>query len=299
MKVQGNRYINNPEMIKNKVEKKTTVPQNIISEDDVKISDSARKLVETARNKVSDFHTMHFSSINGEIREIPAEYKCENLFKLDLKATSISGEQSAFEGCLENQSEVFGKWLDENASEYLTEDEMKDLKEKINAMTADVDSLNAQEGYRGTSYESVFLLSASEVGLRKVNEMYVPEQFQAGFSDMIDEYVHFNDSARNSIMEKMTPDYMVVGIGSKTESYKYKSEIISDETAFYTNEKKEISGICNQFLNGKTDQKLFCNEMKDRLNDYYGSRYELRNQPDAVEGRVNNMLDKLQHMFGI
>ena len=72
MKVQGNRYINNPEMIKNKVEKKTTVPQNIISEDDVKISDSARKLVETARNKVSDFHTMHFSSINGEIREIPA-----------------------------------------------------------------------------------------------------------------------------------------------------------------------------------------------------------------------------------
>lgn len=141
MKVQGNRYINNPEMIKNKVEKKTTVPQNIISEDDVKISDSARKLVETARNKVSDFHTMHFSSIMGEIREIPAEYKCENLFKLDLKATSISGEQSAFEGCLENQSEVFGKWLDENASEYLTEDEMKDLKEKINTMTADMDTV--------------------------------------------------------------------------------------------------------------------------------------------------------------
>ena len=85
MKVQGNRYINNPEMIKNKVEKKTTVPQNIISEDDVKISDSARKLVETARDKVSDFQAMHFSSINGEIKEIPAEYKCENLFKLDLK----------------------------------------------------------------------------------------------------------------------------------------------------------------------------------------------------------------------
>ena len=42
MKVQGNRYINNSEMIKNKVEKKTTVPQNIISEDDVKISDSAK-----------------------------------------------------------------------------------------------------------------------------------------------------------------------------------------------------------------------------------------------------------------
>ncbi len=295
-------YVHFNDSARNSIMEKMTPDYMVVgigSKDDIQISDSARKLVETARNKVSDFHTMHFSSINGEIREIPAEYKCENLFKLDLKATSISGEQSAFEGCSENQSEVFEKWLDENASEYLTEDEMKDLKEKINAMTADVDSLNAQEGYRGTSYESVFLLSASEAGLRKVNEMYVPEQLQAGFSDMIDEYVHFNDSARNSIMEKMTPDYMVVGIGSKTESYKYKSEIISDETAFYTNEKKEISGICNQFLNGKTDQKLFCNEMKDRLNDYYGSRYELRNQPEAVESRVNNMLSKLQHMYAL
>ena len=299
MKVQGNRYINNPEMIKNKVEKKTTVPQNIISEDDVKISDSARKLVETARNKVSDFHTMHFSSINGEIREIPAEYKCENLFKLDLKATSISGEQSAFEGCSENQSEVFEKWLDENASEYLTEDEMKDLKEKINAMTADVDSLNAQEGYRGTSYESVFLLSASEAGLRKVNEMYVPEQLQAGFSDMIDEYVHFNESARDSIMERMTPDYMVVGIGSKTEAYKYKSEIISDERAFYTNEKMEMTGLCDKFLNDEIDKDSFYDGLKGYLNHYYENRYELRNQPGSVREKSNDMLDKLKHMFGI
>ena len=299
MKVQGNRYINNPEMIKNKVEKKTTVPQNIISEDDVKISDSAKKLVKTARDKVSDFQAMHFSSINGEIKEIPAEYKCENLFQLELRASSISGDRSVFEGHSENQAAVFEKWIDENAAEYLSEDERNTLKEQIGTMVAAVDDLNAREGYRGTSFESVFLLSASEAGLNKINKMYVPEQLQAGFSDMIDEYVHFNESARNSIMERMTPDYMVVGIGSKTESYKYKSEIISDETAFYTNEKNEISGICNQFLNGKTDQKLFCNEMKDRLNDYYGSRYELRNQPEAVEGRVNNMLDKLQHMFGV
>ena len=299
MKVQGNRYINNPEMIKNKVEKQKMVPQNMISEDDVTISDSAKKLVKTARDKVSEFQAMHFSSINGEIKEIPAEYKCENLFQLELKASSISGDRSVFEGHSENQAAVFEKWIDENVAEYLSEDERNTLKGQIGTMVAAVDDLNAREGYRGTSFESVFLLSASEAGLNKINKMYVPEQLQAGFSDMIDEYVHFNDSARNSIMERMTPDYMVVGIGSKTESYKYKSEIISDETAFYTNEKKEISGICNQFLNGKTDQKLFCNEMKDRLNDYYGSRYELRNQPEAVEGRVNNMLDKLQHMFGV
>ena len=299
MKVQGNRYINNPEMIKNKVEKQKTVPQNMISEDDVTISDSAKKLVKTARDKVSEFQAMHFSSINGEIKEIPAEYKCENLFKLDLKATSISGEQSAFEGCSENQSEVFEKWLDENASEYLTKDEMKDLKEKINTMTADMDSLNAQEGYRGTSYESVFLLSASEAGLRKVNEMYVPEQLQAGFSDMIDEYVHFNESARDSIMERMTPDYMVVGIWSKTEAYKYKSEIISDERAFYTNEKTEMTGLCDKFLNDEIDKDSFYDGLKGYLNHYYENRYELRNQPGSVREKSNDMLDKLKHMFGV
>ena len=299
MKIQSNMYINNPNMTSRNIEKKVNGSHALVQEDDIQISDSARKLVETAHNKVSDFHTMRFSSINGEIREIPAEYKCENLFKLDLKATSISGEQSAFEGCSENQSDFFEKWLDENTSEYLTEDEMKDLKEKINTMTADMDSLNAQEGYRGTSYESVFLLSASEAGLRKVNEMYVPEQLQAGFSDMIDEYVHFNDSARNSIMEKMTPDYMVVGIGSKTETYKYKSEIISDERAFYTNEKTEMTGLCDKFLNDEIDKDSFYDGLKGYLNHYYENRYELRNQPGSVREKSNDMLDKLQHMFGV
>ena len=227
MKVQGNRYINNPEMIKNKVEKKTTVPQNMISEDDVTIGDSAKKLVMTARDKVSEFQAMHFSSINGEIKEIPAEYKCENLFQLELKASSISGARSVFEGHSENQAAFFEKWIDDNAAEYLSEDERNTLKEQIGTMVAAVDDLNAREGYRGTSFESVFLLSASKAGLNKINKMYVPEQLQAGFSDMIDEYVHFNESARDSIMERMTPDYMVVGIGSKTEAYKYKSEIFS------------------------------------------------------------------------
>ena len=98
MKIQSNMYINNPNMTSRNIEKKVNGSHALVQEDDIQISDSARKLVETAHNKVSDIHTMRFSSINGEIREIPAEYKCENLFKLDLKATSISGEQSAFEG---------------------------------------------------------------------------------------------------------------------------------------------------------------------------------------------------------
>ena len=299
MKVQGNRYINNPEVVKNNVQKKEEISKNIFSEDDVTISESAKKLVKAARDKISDFQAMHFSSINGDIKEIPAEYKCENLFKLELKASSISGDRSVFEGHSENQAEVFEKWIDENAAEYLSEDERNTLKEQIGTMVSEVDDMNSKEGYRGTSFESVFLLSASEAGLNKINKMYVPEQLQAGFSDMIDEYVHFNESARNSIMERMTPDYMVVGIGSKTESYKYKSEIISDEKSFYKNEKTEITGLCGKFLNDEIDKNSFYDQLKGCLNNYYENRYELRNQPEAVNKKSNDMIGKLQHMFGI
>lgn len=299
MKVQGNMYINNPEVVKNNVQKKEEISKNIFSEDDVTISESAKKLVKAARDKISDFQAMHFSSINGDIKEIPAEYKCENLFKLELKASSISGDRSVFEGHSENQAEVFEKWIDENAAEYLSEDERNTLKEQIGTMVSEVDDMNSKEGYRGTSFESVFLLSASEAGLNKINKMYVPEQLQAGFSDMIDEYVHFNESARNSIMERMTPDYMVVGIGSKTESYKYKSEIISDEKSFYKNEKTQITGLCGKFLNDEIDKNSFYDQLKGCLNNYYENRYELRNQPEAVNEKSNDMIGKLQHMFGI
>ena len=299
MKVQGNMYINNPEVVKNNVQKKEEISKNIFSEDDVTISESAKKLVKAARDKISDFQAMHFSSINGDIKEIPAEYKCENLFKLELKASSISGDRSVFEGHSENQAEVFEKWIDENAAEYLSEDERNTLKEQIGTMVSEVDDMNSKEGYRGTSFESVFFLSASEAGLNKINKMYVPEQLQAGFSDMIDEYVHFNESARNSIMERMTPDYMVVGIGSKTESYKYKSEIISDEKSFYKNEKTEITGLCGKFLNDEIDKNSFYDQLKGCLNNYYENRYELRNQPEAVNEKSNDMIGKLQHMFGI
>ena len=70
MKIQSNMYINNHNMTSRNIEKKENGSHALVQEDDIQISDSARKLVETARNKVSDFHTMHFSSINGEIREI-------------------------------------------------------------------------------------------------------------------------------------------------------------------------------------------------------------------------------------
>ena len=54
-----------------------------------------------------------------------------------------------------------------------------------------------------------------------------------------------------------------------------------------------------QILSDEIDKDSFYDGLKGYLNHYYENRYELRNQPEAVEGRVNNMLDKLQHMFGV
>ena len=74
MKIQSNMYINNPDMTSRNIEKKENSSHALVQEDDIQISDSARKLVETARNKVSDFHTMHFSSINrSEERRVGKE----------------------------------------------------------------------------------------------------------------------------------------------------------------------------------------------------------------------------------
>lgn len=268
----------------------------MFSEDGISISESARNLAETARNKAAEFRAMHFSSIHGEIKEIPAEYRCENLFKLELKATSVSGGKSIFEGHAEEQSKVFEKWIDENAAEYMSEKDIQELKKKVSAIASGMDNLNSREGYRGTSFESVFLLSASEAGLNKVNEMFLPKQLQDEFSGMIGEYVHFNSSARNSIMERMTPDYMVVGIGAKQESYKYKAEIVSDERTFYQKEQAEVSKLCRQVL-GEQDSNTNYSEIEKYLRGYYENRDALKKQPDMVQEKVTNMMVALHKMY--
>ncbi len=70
---------------------------------------------------------MHFSSINGEIREIPAEYKCENLFQLELKGVFyFRRSKCRLRDSSENQAAVFEKWMDENAGR-IFDQKMKEI----------------------------------------------------------------------------------------------------------------------------------------------------------------------------
>lgn len=77
-----------------------------------------------------------------------------------------------------------------------------------------------------------------------------------------------------------------------------KTEIIADEQAFYKNEQAYMSDLCNKVLDGSVDRESFYSEINDYLNKYYENRYELRNQPDVVETKINHLIAKLQKMYG-
>ena len=54
MKIQGNMHISNSAMFRSNVEKQGDASHNIVSEDDMTISESAKKLSMAARDKAMD-----------------------------------------------------------------------------------------------------------------------------------------------------------------------------------------------------------------------------------------------------
>ena len=80
---------------------------------------------------------------------------------MDLRADSIFGGVNLFQRDSTSQYKVFNEWLDSNASG-MSEEQLQAIKEEIKKATDIVESLNSQEGYRGTSFESVALLQASK-----------------------------------------------------------------------------------------------------------------------------------------
>ena len=45
------------------------------------------------------------------------------------------------------------------------------------------------------------------------------------------------------------------------------------------------------------DKRSFYDEIEVYLDNYYEDRYEFRNQPETVNGKVNDLLSKLQEMY--
>lgn len=295
MKMYSPEYVSKVAQANKKAEEESAAQDKTVY-DDVDISKEGKSLLVTGKEKAERFRQqIHFCTF-GDIKEIPAEYKMENLFKMDLKADSIFGGENLFQRSSTSQYEVFNEWLDNNASG-ISEDQMQVIKDEIKNATGVIDSLNDQEGYRGTSFESVALLQASKSYLENLKSTIIPEELRDGFQGMIDEYAHFNETSRNSLMKRMTPDYMVVGIGKNTVSYKYKNEIIQSEQNFYNKESKDISGKFANYYSGGMSKEALMKDFRNYFTSFYDEHGSSVGSKATISTEVENLLGKLAGMI--
>lgn len=294
-KMYSPEYVNKVAQANKKNEAESVV-QDKTGCDDVDISNEGKSLLVTGKEKAEQFRQQIRFCTFGDVKEIPAEYKIENLFKMDLKADSIFGGENLFQHSSTSQYEVFNEWLDNNASG-MSEEQLQAIKDKIQNATGMIDSLNNQEGYRGTSFESVALLQASKSYLENLKSTMLPEELKDGFQGMINEYTHFNEVSRNSLMQRMTPDYMVVGIGNDTVSYKYKNEIIQSEQSFYDKESKDIGSKFADCYSGKTNKEELTKDVKNYVTSFYKEHDSLARSKAAISTNTENLLKKLASMI--
>ena len=292
MKMYSPEYVSKVAQENKKAETENTA-QAKSAYDDIDISKEGKSLLDTGKEKAERFRQqVHFCTF-GDIKEIPAEYKMENLFKMDLKADSIFGGENLFQSNSTSQYKVFDEWLDNNASG-ISEEQMQMIKDEIKNATGAMDSLNDQEGYRGTSFESVALLQASKSYLENLKSIIIPEELRKGFQSMIDEYTYFNETSRDSLMQRMTPDYMVVGIGNNTVSYKYKNEIIQSEQSFYSKEGKDISSKFADYYSGGMSKDALMKDVRNYVADYFTNKNSSSGRSKAaISTDIEDLLGKL------
>lgn len=236
--------------------------------DSVDISEEALRQQDNglSLDKVFEYFREQYSNL-----ESADQFKIDNPFKMELRASSIFGGDNLFQDYSECQYEVFHNWLEKNAGNLSGENRFRLFDEVKNATNA-MDRMNSMEGYRGTSFESVMLLESSRVALEKIKNTSVPEGLRSDFEQLIQEYVHFNEESREQIMEKMTPAYMVEHIGESGQSYKYKDELLSSQRSFYSRAKEDVRDLLREYYSDKSNK----DRVKTKLQQYI-ERYQKKN----------------------
>ena len=242
--------------------------------DSVEISDEAvRQQNENASlDKKLEALMHHFMEQFSSSKSLDM-YRVDDLFKMELCASSCFGDENLFQSYSECQHEVFDAWLKENASE-LSEETCAKIQEAVKNATTVMDQFNAMSGYRGTSFESVALLEASRFALENVKNTIVPQSLRSDFGQLINEYVRFNEESRNNIMERMTPNYMYEDIGKSTQFLRNKDELISSQRSFYKREKEDIRDLLREYYSETSNKS----KVKTKLQQYI-ERYHKKNNP--------------------
>lgn len=256
-------------------ENDTAGKTNKAQADSISISAEAARM--QMEEKAADYRLFREQIANAESLE---KYKVEDLTKLELRASSVFGGDNLFQGHSEHQYEVFDKWLEEHA-DTLPEEILSRIRDGVKNATDAMDKLNALGGYRGTSFESVALLESSRFALENIKNTIVPENLRSGFGQLVEEYVRFNEEARDRIMERMTPEYMVEDIGKSTQYNRPKEELLSSQRSFYSREKEEIKAFLREYYSEASDKA----KVKTKLQQYT-ERYHKKDNPMYADNRL-------------
>lgn len=112
IKISSPKYINNVVTTDKKAEPQNTMPEKDMC-DDVNISEKGKALLAADRELLEKFRQQRLFDTFGDmkdIKEIPEEYKRENLFKIKLEADSIFGGVNLFQ---ENLTRQYEGWFSE------------------------------------------------------------------------------------------------------------------------------------------------------------------------------------------
>ncbi len=262
------------------------VPENLSKEqrDSVEISDEAvrQQNENMSLDKKLEVLLQHFTEQFANPKSLEM-YRVENPFKMELRAYSVFGGENLFQDDSERQYEVFDRWMKKNVDE-LSEETNAKIQEAVKNATSAMDRLNSMEGYRGTSFESVALLESGRFALENVKNTIVSESLRSDFGQLINEYVRFNEESRNSIMEKMTPNYVYEDIGKSTQFLRNKGELLSSQRNFYEREKEDVRDLLREYYS-ETSNKA---RVKTKLQQYT-ERYHKKNNSMYSD---NSLFDK-------
>lgn len=112
IKISSPKYISNVVTTGQKAEPQNTMPEKDMC-DDVNISEKGKALLAADRELLEKFRQQRLFDTFGDmkdIKEIPEEYKRENLFKIKLEADSIFGGVNLFQ---ENLTRQYEGWFSE------------------------------------------------------------------------------------------------------------------------------------------------------------------------------------------
>lgn len=118
-----------------------------------------------------------------------------------------------------------------------------------------------------------------------------------GFQSMIDEYAYFNETSRDSLMQRLTLAYKVVGIGTDNQSYIYRDEMIQERQSFYGEKKADFEKKYADYYSGKISKEEFMKDLRNYVTSFYKEYNSSTAAKATVDADTEDLLNKLANLL--